>query len=117
MSMETTIGREYNLLNPTPQSARQIKLQSPILLNEELDKLRQLEATTRGRFKSVTLPILFNPKEGAAGLERELSSPVPAGEHRDRHAASSTSSSPTARWISNTRRSRPCSRWRQCTIT
>ncbi|MBI2807009.1 MAG: glutamate synthase large subunit [Planctomycetes bacterium] len=72
MSMATTIGREYNLLNPTPQTARQIKLHSPILLNHELDKLRQLESTTRGRFKSVTLPILYNPKEGAAGLEREL---------------------------------------------
>ncbi|MCS7047464.1 MAG: glutamate synthase-related protein, partial [Gemmataceae bacterium] len=72
MSMETTIGREYNLLNPTPQSCRQIKLASPILLNEELDKLRQLEATTRGRFKSLTLPILYNPKEGVVGLERAL---------------------------------------------
>ena len=71
--MATTIGREYNLLNPTPQSARQIGLPSPILLNPELDNLRQLESTTNGRFKSVTLPILFNPKEGAAGLERELS--------------------------------------------
>jgi glutamate synthase domain-containing protein 2/glutamate synthase domain-containing protein 1/glutamate synthase domain-containing protein 3 len=72
MSMATTIGREYNLLEPTPQTARQIHLKSPILLNHELDKLRQLEGTTSGRFKSVTLPILFNPKEGAAGLEREL---------------------------------------------
>ncbi len=72
MSMATTIGREYNLLNPTPQNARQIILKSPILLNDQLDKLRQLDSTTRGRFKSVTLPILFNPKEGAAGLEREL---------------------------------------------
>ncbi|MCI0637539.1 MAG: glutamate synthase large subunit [Gemmataceae bacterium] len=72
MSMETTIGREYNLLHPTPQSCRQIRLKSPILLNHELDKLRQLEATTRGRFKSVTLPILYHPKEGAAGLERGL---------------------------------------------
>ena len=64
MSMDTTIGREYNLLNPTPESARQIKLKSPILLNEELDKLRQIEATTGGRYKSITLPILYNPKEG-----------------------------------------------------
>src|SRR5204862_2711040 len=61
MSMVTTIGREYNLLEPTPESARQIGLSSPILLNPELDKLRQLEATTHGRFKSVTLPTLFNP--------------------------------------------------------
>src|SRR4029077_1235311 len=43
MSMDTTIGREYNLLEPTPRSARQIKLKSPILTNHELDKLRQLE--------------------------------------------------------------------------
>jgi glutamate synthase (ferredoxin) len=72
MSMETTIGREFNLLHPTPQSSRQIKLKSPILHNDELDKLRQLEGTTNGRFKSVTLPILYNPKEGAAGLERAV---------------------------------------------
>src|SRR6187455_3299061 len=72
MSMDTTIGREFNLLNPTPQSCRQIQLDSPILLNEELDKLRQLESTTQGRFKSMTLPILYNPKEGADGLERAM---------------------------------------------
>jgi glutamate synthase domain-containing protein 2/glutamate synthase domain-containing protein 1/glutamate synthase domain-containing protein 3 len=72
MSMATTIGREYNLLDPTPKSARQIVLDWPILLNHELDKLRQLEGTTNKRFKSVTLPMLFNPREGAAGLEREL---------------------------------------------
>ncbi|HWY85083.1 MAG TPA: glutamate synthase large subunit [Gemmataceae bacterium] len=72
MSMDTTIGREFNLLHPTPDSARQIKLKSPILLNEELDKLRQIEGTTRGRYKSITLPILYHPKEGAVGLEREL---------------------------------------------
>ena len=36
-------AREYNLLEPTPRSARQIKLKSPILKNDELDKLRQLD--------------------------------------------------------------------------
>ncbi len=72
MSMATTVGREYNLLEPTPASARQIKLKSPILRNEELDKLRQLDAITGGRFKSVTLPILYDPKGGTAALERAL---------------------------------------------
>jgi glutamate synthase (ferredoxin) len=72
MSMETTIGREFNLLEPTPESCRQIKLKSPILKNEELDKLRQLEGTSGGRFKSITFPILFNVKDGSAGLERAL---------------------------------------------
>ncbi|HZT79039.1 MAG TPA: glutamate synthase large subunit [Gemmataceae bacterium] len=74
MSMQTTIGREYNLLEPGPESCRQITLQSPILTNDELDKLRQLEATSGGRFKSVTLPIVYRVKDGAAGLERALES-------------------------------------------
>jgi glutamate synthase (ferredoxin) len=74
MSMETTIGREYNLLEPGSESARQIKLQSPILTIKELDKLRQLEGTSGGRFKSTTLPIVYRVREGAAGLERALAS-------------------------------------------
>src|SRR5262249_32191564 len=65
-------GREYNLLEPTPRSARQIMLHSPILRNDELDKLRQLEGTSNGRFKSLTLPILFRTDGGPAGLEKAL---------------------------------------------
>ncbi len=72
MSIETTIGSEYNLLEPTPRSARQIKLSSPIIHNEELDKLRQLDGTGTGQFKSVTLPIVFDVREGAAGLEKAM---------------------------------------------
>jgi glutamate synthase domain-containing protein 2/glutamate synthase domain-containing protein 1/glutamate synthase domain-containing protein 3 len=72
MSMDTTIGREFNLLNPSPQSCRQIKLTSPILTNQELDKLNHIESTTFGRYKSINIPILYRPKEGAAGMERVL---------------------------------------------
>ena len=72
MSMDTTIGREFNLLNPTPQSCRQIKLKSPVLTNDELDKLREIETTTKGKYKSIVIPILYNPKEGAMGLERAM---------------------------------------------
>jgi glutamate synthase domain-containing protein 2/glutamate synthase domain-containing protein 1/glutamate synthase domain-containing protein 3 len=72
MSMETTIGREWNLLEPRPESCRQIRLRSPILTTEELDKVRALEGITRGRFKSLTLPILFSPHDGVRGLERAM---------------------------------------------
>ncbi len=72
MSMETTIGPETNLLEPTPEACRQIKLHSPILKNHELDKLHQLEGLTAGRFKSMTLPTLFRIEGGAKGLERTL---------------------------------------------
>jgi glutamate synthase (ferredoxin) len=72
MSMETTIGSEYNLLEPTPGSARQIKLASPILKNDELARLRRLDGSGPQEFNSTTLPILYPVKEGAAGLERSL---------------------------------------------
>src|SRR5437870_8161517 len=54
MSVETTIGAEYNLLAPGPESARQIKLKSPILKNEELEKLRLLDGSSKHGFKSIT---------------------------------------------------------------
>jgi len=62
---ETTIGSERNLLHPEPKSCLQIKLKYPILDNDELAKLTHLKHPS---FKSITLPILFNPAEGAKGL-------------------------------------------------
>ncbi len=68
-SAETTIGAERNLLQPEPKSCHLIKLKTPILSNEELAKLKYV---SEGEFKSVTIPILFNPKEGVKGLERVM---------------------------------------------
>ncbi|MBI2166970.1 MAG: glutamate synthase large subunit [Candidatus Omnitrophica bacterium] len=68
-STETTIGSEQNLLEPTPQSCRQIKLKSPVLTNEEFEKLRHVQHRD---FKSVTLSILYKVSEGGKGLERSL---------------------------------------------
>jgi glutamate synthase (ferredoxin) len=64
-STETMVGSEGNLLKPTPESCRMIKLEHPILTNEELEKLRHVE---RPGFKAVTLPILFKAAAGAQGL-------------------------------------------------
>lgn len=68
-SAQTTIGAERNLLKPEPESCRLIKLKTPILSNEELANLKQ---STEGNFKSVTIPILFNPKQGVNGLEQAM---------------------------------------------
>ncbi|ABZ83537.1 glutamate synthase [nadph] large chain [Heliomicrobium modesticaldum Ice1] len=65
----TTLGPEKNLLQPEPDSCRQIRLKAPILSNEELAKLRYID---RKGFKTITLPILFNVKENGAGLEKAL---------------------------------------------
>jgi glutamate synthase (ferredoxin) len=65
-SSVTTIGPERNLLNPTPESAYLIELKTPIISNEELAKLKHV---AQGEFRSVTLPILFDPEKGSKGLE------------------------------------------------
>ncbi|MFQ5341263.1 MAG: glutamate synthase large subunit [Anaerolineae bacterium] len=66
---ETMLGSEGNLLVPEPEDCRQIQLKHPILTNEELEKLRQVD---RPDFKSVTLPILFKPGEDGPGLEHAM---------------------------------------------
>jgi glutamate synthase (ferredoxin) len=67
-SAQTTIGSERNLLQPEPESCHLIKLKTPILSNSELAKLQHLS----NGFQSVTIPILFNPRNGSAGLEQAI---------------------------------------------
>jgi glutamate synthase (ferredoxin) len=69
-SVLTGAGGERNLLDPQPESCRQIALDLPILDNDDLAKLKQLDGW-RG-FKSAVLPMIFPAAEGAAGLERAL---------------------------------------------
>ncbi|MEO1095459.1 MAG: glutamate synthase large subunit [Cyanobacteria bacterium J06638_28] len=66
-SAATTIGSERNLLKPEPESCHLVNLKTPILTNEELAKLQHST-----EFPSVTLPILFDPQQGAEGLELAL---------------------------------------------
>jgi glutamate synthase (ferredoxin) len=68
-STDTMIGSEQNLLEPSPSSCRQIRLKSPVLSNEEFEKLRHIQ--TPG-FKSVTLSILYPVDEKGRGLEKAL---------------------------------------------
>lgn len=68
-SAETTIGAERNLLKPEPESCHLIELKTPILSNAELVKLKHLSGPD---FQSIVLPILFDPKAGAPGLEAAM---------------------------------------------
>ncbi|HIK27009.1 MAG: glutamate synthase large subunit [Oscillatoriaceae bacterium SKW80] len=68
-SAESTIGSERNLLKPEPESCHLIELKTPILTNEELAKLKYLN---ENGFKSLTVPILFDPKAGVQGLEKVM---------------------------------------------
>ncbi|MEP7076252.1 MAG: glutamate synthase large subunit [Acidobacteriota bacterium] len=75
-STDTMIGRDDNLFEPTERAARQIKLNSFVLKNEELEKLRLLGESEsefgRTGFKSITIPMLFDKEHGQQGLEWAL---------------------------------------------
>lgn len=66
---DTTIGSEGNLLHPTPESARHIRLKTPVLSNEEFAKIRHIR---RPGFKSIPIPIVFKAADGSRGLEDAL---------------------------------------------
>jgi glutamate synthase (ferredoxin) len=68
-AMESTVGPEGNLLDPRPESCRQIVLEDPVISNEHVAKLRHV--AVRG-FRSTVLPMLYPVAEGAAGLERAI---------------------------------------------
>jgi glutamate synthase (ferredoxin) len=68
-SAETTIGAERNLLQPEPESCHLIELKTPVLSNAELAKLKHID---EGGFKSITLPILFDPQASVQGVEKAL---------------------------------------------
>ena len=63
------IGPEKNLLNPTPQSCRQIKINSPVLSNEELARIRDVNLDG---FKTKTIPILYPVAGAGTALDKAL---------------------------------------------
>ncbi|MCC5840465.1 MAG: glutamate synthase large subunit [Opitutales bacterium] len=61
----TFIGSESDLLHPGPENCRMIRLESPIIGNEELERLRQVQLSG---FRATTLPILYRPELKEPGL-------------------------------------------------
>jgi glutamate synthase (ferredoxin) len=68
-SAETRLGTEGNLLDPLPTACRRIEIDSPILSNGEIAKLRQLQLPG---LKVATLPILFRVARGKKSLGKAL---------------------------------------------
>ena len=63
-STYTLFGSERNLLDPSEKNCRVIRSDSPILTNEELLKLKNVDISG---FKSITIPILF-----ASGIKHDM---------------------------------------------
>lgn len=69
MSTINYIGRGFNLLDEIPEHCHMVKLRHPVLTNEELAKLKHLRS---GTYRTKTLRMLFDVREGEGGLKNAM---------------------------------------------
>jgi len=70
MSLKSTLGAEGNLLDETPEQARLLQLDQPVLTNEELERIRNID---QPHLRARTLSAVYEPQpEGGASLKRAL---------------------------------------------
>ncbi len=100
------LGPEGDLLSPSPQSCRQLRLASPLTTDSQLAQLRQLD--TEG-LRALTLSILYDAEQGEEGM-RSAMDRVCRQLDEGFEKAITSSFSATGVWMSNTLRFPPC--WR-----
>ena len=69
MSLNTYLGKDQNLLAETPEHCQKVELESPVLSNSELEKLRAID---NEHLQAKTLDIVFQASEESGKLERAL---------------------------------------------
>ncbi|MBI5699404.1 glutamate synthase large subunit [Candidatus Saganbacteria bacterium] len=60
MSLDSFVGAQKNILEETPEHCRKIRIKTPVLFNDELEKIRQIDE--KG-FKAQTLSLLFDAEQ------------------------------------------------------
>jgi glutamate synthase (NADPH/NADH) large chain len=60
MSLETYLGPEKNLLDETPLHCHKLRIRSPILTNQDLNKIRKMSING---FRTKTISLLFSTKD------------------------------------------------------
>jgi len=63
------IGEDRNVFEVNPNQAKKLRIQNPVISNEDLDKIKHIDHPD---FQTVTLSMLYPLSEGANGLERSL---------------------------------------------
>ena len=68
MSLVSMIGPRPNLLGRDAGTHKRLEVDQPILTNEEVAKIRSVEAALDGAFRTQTIDITWSAESGAAGL-------------------------------------------------
>ncbi len=73
MSLTSIIGPRPNLLGlDDEEPLMRLEVRQPILDNIDLERIRNIDRLTQGRFRTRTLSMLYPAREGAAGMEAAL---------------------------------------------
>ena len=77
MSVTASVGSERNLLDENPEHARQLVIANPILRDDELERLRQIDSDV---FRAQTIDTTWPVVDGPAGLELAVDCICAAGD-------------------------------------
>ncbi len=72
MSLVSMIGPRPNLLGLAAGTHKRLEITQPVLTNADLDKIRSIHELVDGTFRTATIDITWDAKEGAAGLKAAL---------------------------------------------
>ena len=72
MSLVSMIGPRPNLLGRDAGSHKRLEVDQPILTNEDVAKIRSVEAALDGAFRTTTIDITWDAASGADGLEMAI---------------------------------------------
>jgi glutamate synthase (NADPH/NADH) large chain len=72
MSLVSMIGPRPNLLGMDAGTHKRLEVDQPILTNDEVAKIRSVEAALDGAFRTETIDMTWDAASGAAGLEMAL---------------------------------------------
>jgi glutamate synthase (NADPH/NADH) large chain len=72
MSLVSMIGPRPNLLGMEAGSHKRLEVDQPILTNEDIAKIRSVEAVLDGAFRTETIDMTWDAKAGAEGLEMAI---------------------------------------------
>ncbi len=72
MSLTSMIGPRPNLLGHDAGTHRRLEVDQPILTNRDMEKIRSVEASLDGAFRTETIDITWDAASGAEGLAMAL---------------------------------------------
>ncbi len=72
MSLLSMIGPRPNLLGREAGTHKRLEVSQPILTNEDVAKIRSVEESLDGAFRTATIDITWDASEGAEGIEAAI---------------------------------------------